>query len=82
VLHAWGRGRLDRSPGADTLVVRLADLVALRVLTQLAAGGDAAGAIAEARWHALLSSERRSALLAAVAQRTASLRAFVEAHHA
>jgi hypothetical protein len=81
VLHAWGRGRLDRSPGADTLTARLADLVALRVLARLAAGDDAAGAIAEARWYALLSSERRRALLAAVAQRTASLRAVVEAHH-
>jgi len=82
VLHAWGRGRLDRSPSADTLAARLADLVALRVLTRLAAGDDAAGAIAEARWYALLSTERRRALLSAVAQRTQSLRAVVEAHHA
>lgn len=82
VLHAWGRGRLDRSPAAGTLPARLADLVALRVLTRLAAGEDAAGAIAEARWYALLSTERRCALLGAVAQRTASLRAVVEAHHA
>jgi hypothetical protein len=82
VLHAWGRGRLDRSPAAATLLARLADLVALRVLGRLAAGDDAAGAIAEARWYALLSAERRRALLGAVAQRTASLRAVVEAHHA
>ena len=82
VLHAWGRGRLDRSPAAGTLAARLADLVALRVLTRLAAGDDADTAIAEARWHALVPSVRRTALLAAVARRTASLRAVVEAHHA
>jgi hypothetical protein len=82
VLHAWGRGRLDRSPLAATLPARLADLVALRVLARLAAGEDAADAIAEARWYALLSAERRRTLLGAVAQRTASLRAVVEAHHA
>lgn len=82
VLHAWGRGRLDRSPCADTLAARLADLVALRALVQLAADEDAKRAIAEARWYALLPAERRTALLAAVAQRTASLRGLVEAHHA
>jgi len=42
VLHAWGRGRLDRSPAADTLAARLADLVALRVLARLADGDDGA----------------------------------------
>ena len=81
VLHAWGRGRLDRSPSADTLAARLADLVALRVLARLAAGDDANGALAEARWYALLSAQRREALFAAVAARTASLRALVEARH-
>jgi len=82
VLHAWGRGRLDRSPTADTLPARLADLVALRVLARLAADDDPGTAIAEARWYALLSAGRRQALLAAVAARTASLRALVEAYHA
>jgi hypothetical protein len=82
VLHAWGRGRLDRSTTADTLAARLADLVALRALVKLAAGEDPEGAIAEARWYALLSAERRRELLAAVSRRTASLRAVVEAHHA
>jgi hypothetical protein len=82
VLQAWGRGRLDRSATAGTLTARLAELVALRVLERLAAGDDAHGAIAEARWYALLPAPRRTALLAAVAQRTASLRALVEAHHA
>lgn len=82
VLHAWGRGRLDRSPAADTLAARLADLVALRALVHLAAGDDAGQALAEARWYALLPAKRREVLLAAVAQRTASLRALVEAHHA
>jgi hypothetical protein len=79
VLHAWGRGRFDRSAAADTLATRLAELVALRVLARLAAGDDAAGAIAEARWYALLSARRRTALLGAVAQRAASLRGLVEA---
>jgi hypothetical protein len=82
VLHAWGRGWLDRSQTAGSLTTRLADLVALRVLSRLAAGHDADGAIAEARWYALLSVQRRTALLTAVGQRTASLRAVVEAHHA
>ena len=82
VLHAWGRGRLDRSPSAATLPARLADLVALRVVAQLAAGDDPRDAIAEARWYALLSAPRRAALLAAVAQRAASLRDLVEAPHA
>jgi hypothetical protein len=82
VLHAWGRGRLDRSPAADTLPARLADLVAARALAMLAAGEDAAGAIAEARWHALVPAARRAALLTAVAQRAATLRKIVEAHHA
>jgi hypothetical protein len=81
VLHAWGRGRLDRSSTVETLAARLADLVALRVLARLAAGDDPDGAIAEARWHALLSAPRRAALLAAVAQRTSSLRHLVEGHH-
>jgi hypothetical protein len=81
VLHAWGRGRLDRSPAAGTLAARLADLVALRVLTRLAAGDEPGAAIAEARWYALVPAARRTQLLAAVVRRTASLRAVVEAHH-
>ena len=81
VLHAWGRGRLDRSSAAGTLAARLADLVALRVLTRLAAGDEPGAAIAEARWYALVPAARRAQLLAAVARRTASLRAVVEAHH-
>jgi hypothetical protein len=79
VLHAWGRGRFDRSGDRDTLPARLAELIALRVLVRLAAGDDAGGAIAEARWHALLPATRRTALLAAVARRSASLRDLVEA---
>jgi hypothetical protein len=78
-LHAWGRGKLDGSASAATLPTRLADLVALRVVARLAAGEDARAAIAEARWHALLPARRRTALLAAVAARTASLRGYVEA---
>jgi hypothetical protein len=82
VLHAWGRGRFDRSPAAGTLPARLADLVALRVLARLAAGDDGETVIAEARWYALLSASRRTALLAEVARRSASLRTLVEAHDA
>jgi hypothetical protein len=81
VLHAWGRGRLDGSSAAGTLAARLADLVALRVLTRLAAGDEPGAAIAEARWYALVPAARRAQLLAAVARRTASLRTVVEAHH-
>jgi hypothetical protein len=81
VIHAWGRGRLDGSRAAGTLAARLADLVALRVLTRLAAGDEPGAAIAEARWHALVPAARRTQLLAQVARRTSSLRAVVEAHH-
>jgi len=77
VLHAWGRGRLAGSPAADTLVARLADLVALRALSRLAAGGAASEAIAEARWHALLPAGRRGALLSELARRVPSLRGCV-----
>ncbi|HEU4730442.1 MAG TPA: hypothetical protein VFT22_21235 [Kofleriaceae bacterium] len=80
VLTAWGRGRFDRSPEADTLAARLADLVALRVLARLASGEDPGAALAEARWYALLSAPRRRALLAAVARRTHLLGQLVEAH--
>lgn len=79
VLHAWGRRRFDRSSEAASLPGRLADLVALRVLAGLAADRDAADAIAEARWYALLPASRRTSLLAAVAGKTASLRTLVEA---
>jgi len=82
MLHAWGRGRLDRSAHAATLPTRLADVVALRVLARLVAGGDGAPAIREARWHALLPAARRSALLRAVVERAQSLRRIVEAAHA
>ena len=58
-LHAWGRGRLDRTAGADTLVVRLADTIALRALAALAQHRDPVPAIAEVRWHALLPAARR-----------------------
>jgi len=82
VLHAWGRGRLDRSSDAATLPARLADVLALRVLARLVAGGDGAPAIREARWHALLPAARRSALLRAIADRARSLRQIVETAHA
>ena len=80
VLHAWGRGRFDGSAARETLAARLADVVAMRVLARLAAGEDAARAIAEARWYALVPALRRTALLAAVARRTATLRSLVEVH--
>ncbi len=81
-LHAWGRGRLDAVPGAATLPARLAGVVALRVLASLIADRDPRGAIAEARWHALLPAARRAVLLEEVARRAASLRALVEVPHA
>jgi len=80
VLHAWGRGRLDGSASCDTLAARLADVVAMRVLARLAEGDDAGRAIAEARWYALVPASRRTALLAAAARRTATLRSLVEVH--
>jgi hypothetical protein len=73
VLNAWGRGQLDGSPGAATLAVRLADVVALRALADLVSGRDGTMAIAEARWHALLPATRRSELLATVIERAPSL---------
>ena len=81
-LHAWGRGRLDAVASAASLPSRLADVVALRVLACLVADRDPRGAIAEARWHALLPAARRAALLDEVARRAASLRALVEVSHA
>jgi hypothetical protein len=81
-LHAWGRGRLERCASAATATARFADVLALRMLGRLVAGRDAREAIAEARWHALLPSARRTALLAEVAGRTATLRSLVEQHHA
>lgn len=81
-LHAWGRGRLDASASAQTLPVRLADAVALRVLACLIADRDPRGPIAEARWHALLPAARRGVLLDAVARRAGTLRGLVEVSHA
>jgi hypothetical protein len=81
-LHAWGRGRLDGIASAATLPARLADAVALRVLARLIADRDPRGAIAEARWHALLPAPRRAVLLDTVVRRAASLRALVEVHDA
>jgi hypothetical protein len=73
-LHAWGRGRLDRGVDVPT---RLADALALRVLTRLADNRDPHPAIAEARWHALLPAARRATLLDLVARRVPSLRGLV-----
>jgi hypothetical protein len=81
VLHNWGRGRFDLCPTAGSLADRLADAVALRVLAQLAAGGDADRTIAEARWYALLPAARRTSLLDALTSRATSLRSLVEAAH-
>ncbi len=73
-LHAWGRGTDDPDAAADAL--------ADRVLATALAGGDPSAPIGEARWSALLPARRRTALLAAVADRGATLRALVESHHA
>jgi hypothetical protein len=53
--------------------VRLADVLALRALADLVAGRDAGGAIAEARWYALLPATRRSELMATAIERAPSL---------
>lgn len=81
VLHAWGRGRLDRTDDAVTLATRLADGVALRVLARLMADQDPGEVIAAVRWYALLPGARRAALLDAMVGRAASLRALVEVPH-
>lgn len=80
-LHAWGRGRFDRSPTVGSLPDRLADAVALRVLAELEGGGDPRQPIAEARWYALLPARRRDQLLATLVTRASSLRSLVEAPH-
>jgi hypothetical protein len=80
VLHAWGRGQLDNCPTAGTLTDRLADSIALHVLAQLVDGGDPDSVLAAVRWHALLPAARRARLFEAVAGRTRSLHALVEAH--
>lgn len=77
VLHAWGRGRFDQCPTAGSLVARLADAVALRVLAWLVDNGDPRAVIAEVRWHALLPEARRARLLDEIASRAGSLRALV-----
>jgi hypothetical protein len=81
-LHAWGRGRFDLCPTAGSLLDRLADAVALRVLAALECGGDPRRPIAEARWYSLLPARRREQLLGAVVARASSLRSLVEATHA
>jgi hypothetical protein len=81
-LHAWGRGRFDLCPTAGSLLDRLADAVALRVLAELASGGDPRRPIAEARWYSLLPAERRTSLLDNLIARAASLRSLVETTHA
>jgi hypothetical protein len=80
-LHAWGRGRFDHSPTVESLVDRLADAVALRVLAELERGGDPRRPIAEARWYSLLPARRREQLLATLVTRASSLRSLVEAPH-
>ena len=72
-LNAWGRGRLTR----DT--IELADRVALRAFSHLAADRDPAHVIAEVRWRALLPASRRVELLAVVGRRNPTLRRFVDA---
>jgi hypothetical protein len=81
-LHAWGRGRFDVCPTAGSLLDRLADAVALRVLVELERGGDPKRPIAEARWYSLLPARRREQLLDAIVTRAGSLRSLVEVTHA
>jgi hypothetical protein len=75
MLHLWGRGRFDLCPTAGTVIERLADAVASRVLAQLADGRDAADAIAEARWYSVLPAGRRDALRETLVDRVPSLAA-------
>jgi hypothetical protein len=72
-IHHWGRGRLDASPAAATLPVRIADLVIARAIADLAGSGPEAAAIDRVRWHAMLPSPRKRALIAAIAARAPSL---------
>lgn len=81
-LHAWGRGRFDLCPTAGSLLDRLADAVALRVLAELEAGGDPRQPIAEARWYSLLPARRREQLLDTLVTRAGTLRSLVEVTHA
>ncbi len=80
-LHAWGRGRFDRSRTAGSLLDRLADAVALRVLAELEGGGDPRRPLAEARWYALLPAHRRDQLFDTLVTRASSLRSLVEVPH-
>jgi hypothetical protein len=75
VVNAWGRGTL----AAPDVTVRIADALAARVIGELANGRDGRAAIAAVRWHALLPAARRSALLATLAERTASLQELIDA---
>jgi hypothetical protein len=72
-IHHWGRGRLDNSPAAASLIVRLADLVIGRVLADHVAGRPERAAIDHVRWHALLPAVRRRELLAAIVARAPSI---------
>jgi len=81
-LHAWGRGRFDLCPTAGSLLDRLADAVALRVLAEFERGGDPRRPIAEARWYSLLPARRRDSLLTTLVTRAGSLRSLVETTHA
>ncbi|HEY3802272.1 MAG TPA: hypothetical protein VGL61_06680 [Kofleriaceae bacterium] len=75
VVNAWGRGKLRADDAAD----RLADVLAARVIAELARAGDARTAIADVRWHALLPAGRRAELFATLARRTASLTEVIDA---
>jgi hypothetical protein len=75
VVNAWGRGKLVASDAAD----RLADVLAARVIGELARGRDARDALAVVRWHALLPASRRAALFATLARRATSLGELIHA---
>jgi hypothetical protein len=77
-IHHWGRGRLDDSPAAPTLLARLADLVISRVLADHVADGPERAAIDQVRWHALLPAVRRRELLAAIVSRAPSIGELIE----
>ncbi len=73
LLHGWGRGWLDDTASAGSMLERLAEELSLRALAAMCGGSGASAILAEARWHALLPAGRRRALMQALGRRAPSL---------
>jgi hypothetical protein len=73
LLHGWGRGWLDDAAPGPAMIERLAHELALRALAAQCAGQGASAILAEARWHALLPSGKRRALMHALTRRAPCL---------